>query len=110
MQNVIPISRQLEYFIEYIQKLKQLVGEEKTQFILANSVFIILSGENDILNTCVDNPFRQKLLNDNFFTDRLVNFASSFIQVSFAFHKFVHTTTMNLSELDIPFLPQDGRI
>ena len=92
MQNVMPIFQQLEYFKEYIEKVKQLVGEEKTQFILANSVFVILAGNNDILNTCVDNPFRKKLVNDDFFTDRLVNFASSFIQVCLAFRKFIYAT------------------
>ncbi|KAJ8439806.1 hypothetical protein Cgig2_029066 [Carnegiea gigantea] len=80
-ENVISIFQQLEYFKEYIEKLKQLLGEDKTQFILANSVFVILAGNNDIFNTCGDNPFRKKLVNDDFFTDRLVNFASSFIQV-----------------------------
>ncbi|KAJ8439807.1 hypothetical protein Cgig2_029067 [Carnegiea gigantea] len=84
-ENVIPIFQQLEYFKEYIEKVKQLVGEDRTQFILANSVFVILAGNNDILNTCVDNPFRKKLVNDDFFTDRLV---------CLAFRKFIYATEL----------------
>lgn len=79
-ESIIPISQQLEYFKEYIEKVKQLVGKGKAQFILHNSIFIILSGNNDIANTCGDNPFRKMLLDDDFFTDRLVNLAASFIQ------------------------------
>jgi hypothetical protein len=48
---VIPLSAQLEMFKEYIGKLKGIVGEKRTNFILANSLFLVVGGSDDIANT-----------------------------------------------------------
>ncbi|WJX15626.1 GDSL esterase/lipase exl3 [Trifolium repens] len=49
--SVIPLSAQLEMFKEYIGKLKGIVGEKRTNFILANSLFLVVGGSDDIANT-----------------------------------------------------------
>ncbi|KAG8492146.1 hypothetical protein CXB51_015679 [Gossypium anomalum] len=41
----------LNYFKEYIGKLKAIAGEEKTNFILAKSMFLVVAGSDDIANT-----------------------------------------------------------
>ncbi|CAI0382522.1 unnamed protein product [Linum tenue] len=44
----IPMREQLRYFQDYIGKLKGLVGEEKANSILANSLALISAGNNDM--------------------------------------------------------------
>ncbi|XP_047328591.1 GDSL esterase/lipase EXL3-like isoform X3 [Impatiens glandulifera] len=48
---VYSMEDQINYFKEYIGKLKEVVGEEMTDFILANSFFAVVTGSNDITNT-----------------------------------------------------------
>lgn len=76
---VISLSQQLEHFKDYIRKLKRLVGEEKSQFILKNSVFMVLTGNNDLFGY-FDIPLRRLQYDIQSYTDFLVNLASSFVQ------------------------------
>ncbi|ESQ27543.1 hypothetical protein EUTSA_v10018728mg [Eutrema salsugineum] len=46
----IPLSQQLKYFEEYLERLNGLVGDERTKFIIKNSLFVIICGSNDIAN------------------------------------------------------------
>ncbi|KAL4311324.1 hypothetical protein GQ457_01G025680 [Hibiscus cannabinus] len=50
-QSVIPLSEQLDHFREYIWRLRSIVGEEETNFILAKSLFLVVAGSDDIANT-----------------------------------------------------------
>ncbi|MCD7448628.1 ATP-dependent Clp protease proteolytic subunit 5 [Datura stramonium] len=71
--SVLSIPKQLELFKEYIGKLKGIVGEAKALEIVSNSLFIVLSGHNDIqLNPA-------SILNPSYI-DIMVNFASNFLQ------------------------------
>ncbi|KAK4739385.1 hypothetical protein R3W88_003082 [Solanum pinnatisectum] len=73
IQSVLSIPKQLELFKEYIGKLKAIVGEAKALEILSNSLFIVLSGHNDIqLNPA-------SILNPSYY-ELLVKFASNFVQ------------------------------
>ncbi|MED6180793.1 GDSL esterase/lipase exl3 [Stylosanthes scabra] len=49
--SVIPMSDQLDMFKEYIGKLKGIVGEERTNFIISNSLYVVVAGSDDIANT-----------------------------------------------------------
>lgn len=49
--SVLSLNDQLEMFKEYIEKLKVLVGEDGTNFILANSLFMVVAGSDDFANT-----------------------------------------------------------
>lgn len=80
-QSVISIKEQLKMFKEYTGKLKAMVGEEKTDFIIRNSVFVVVAGSDDIANTYFDTPFRRKTYDFNAYTDLILNSASSFVQV-----------------------------
>ncbi|AEE35772.1 GDSL esterase/lipase EXL3 [Arabidopsis thaliana] len=48
---VISLEDQLSYFEEYIEKVKNIVGEARKDFIVANSLFLLVAGSDDIANT-----------------------------------------------------------
>ncbi|KAH0943685.1 hypothetical protein HID58_003322 [Brassica napus] len=49
--SIIPMSDQLQYFQEYLSKIKQHFGEEKVKFILEKSVFLVVASSNDLGET-----------------------------------------------------------
>ncbi|XP_054796783.1 GDSL esterase/lipase EXL3-like [Prosopis cineraria] len=78
--SVIPMSAQVEMFKEYIGKLKGIVGEERTNFILANAVALVVSGSDDIANTYFTARVRQLQYDVPAYTDLMANSASDFIK------------------------------
>nr|AFK46089.1 unknown [Medicago truncatula] len=77
--SVIPLSAQLDMFKEYIGKLKGIVGEERTNFILANSLFVVVGGSDDIANTYY--VVHARLQYDiPAYTDLMSNSATNFIK------------------------------
>lgn len=78
--SVISLQQQLEYFKEYIGKLKGLVGGEKASYILANAMFLIVAGSDDIANTYFTFGIRKAQYDVNSYADLVVSSASSFIQ------------------------------
>ncbi|RHN77638.1 putative triacylglycerol lipase [Medicago truncatula] len=75
----ISLSSQLDSFKEYIGKLNALVGENRTKFIIANSVFFVEFGSNDISNTYFISRVRQiKYPEFSSYADFLVSLASNF--------------------------------
>ncbi|XP_027341164.1 GDSL esterase/lipase At1g20120-like [Abrus precatorius] len=71
---------QLQMFKEYIEKLKAAVGEERTNFILAKSIFIISMGSNDISITYFMTPIRRHKYDIAEYTSMLVNTSSDFVK------------------------------
>lgn len=61
-------------------KLKNFAGEERSKMILSNSLYVSVTGSNDITNTY---PFRQSQYDVSSYTDLMVGYGSSFIQVIF---------------------------
>ena len=78
---MISLQQQLEYFKEYIGKLKRLVGGEKASYILANAMFLIVAGSDDIANTYFTFGVRKAQYDVNSYADLVVSSASSLIQV-----------------------------
>ncbi|TKY57614.1 GDSL esterase/lipase EXL3 [Spatholobus suberectus] len=76
LESSMPITGQLSLFKEYIRKLKGLVGEDRANFILANSLFIVVAGSSDISNTY---RARSLLYGLPAYSDLLVNSASNFL-------------------------------
>uniref|UniRef100_A0A1J3GNQ7 GDSL esterase/lipase EXL3 n=1 Tax=Noccaea caerulescens TaxID=107243 RepID=A0A1J3GNQ7_NOCCA len=74
----ISLDEQLKYFEEYIKKVKNLVGEERKRFILANSVILVVAGSDDIANTYYDIRARPQYDVDSY-TTLMANSASSFV-------------------------------
>ncbi|KAJ1421600.1 SGNH hydrolase superfamily [Sesbania bispinosa] len=78
--SVISLSEQLDMFKEYIGKLKNMVGEDRTNYILANSLFIIVAGSDDIANTYFIARVRQLQYDVPAYTDLMLNSASDFVK------------------------------
>ncbi|KAK3424933.1 hypothetical protein EUGRSUZ_F01671 [Eucalyptus grandis] len=78
--SVISMSEQLDLFKKYIGKLKGFVGEEKANFILANSMYLVVSGSDDIANNYFTARVRQLQYNVPEYTDLMVDAASNFLQ------------------------------
>nr|XP_004499298.1 GDSL esterase/lipase EXL1-like [Cicer arietinum] len=78
LEFAIPLTKQLDYFKEYIEKLNVYVGENRTNFILANSIFFLVMGSNDISNTYFLSHVRKLKYDFPSYADLLVNIASNF--------------------------------
>lgn len=59
VSGVIPVSRQPEYFKNYIQRLEGIVGKTEAKRILSEVVVIISAGTNDIILNFYDLPTRR---------------------------------------------------
>ncbi|KAJ8761513.1 hypothetical protein K2173_001648 [Erythroxylum novogranatense] len=59
-QNVIPISKQLEYFREYKKKLQTVLGKRGTEDHINRAIFIISAGTNDFVVNYFTLPIRRK--------------------------------------------------
>lgn len=68
-------------FKEYIGKLKGIVGEERTNFILSNALFLVVAGSDDLANTYFTIRVRKAQYDIPAYTDLMVNSASSFVKV-----------------------------
>ncbi|KAF7803367.1 GDSL esterase/lipase [Senna tora] len=49
ISNVLPVSRQIEYFEHYKIHMRKLMGEERAEFVIRNALYIISMGTNDFL-------------------------------------------------------------
>ncbi|KAM7517291.1 hypothetical protein LguiA_006874 [Lonicera macranthoides] len=78
--SVYSLSDQLEMFKEYIKKLKGIIGEEGTNYILANALFVVVAGSDDLANTYFTIGIRKLKYNVDSYTDLLVTSASEFVQ------------------------------
>ncbi|KAE8659683.1 GDSL esterase/lipase [Hibiscus syriacus] len=60
LSNVLPLSKQLEYFREYKMRLRQMVGGRKAESIIKNAVAVLSMGTNDFLQNYYLEPIRPK--------------------------------------------------
>ncbi|KAL5577275.1 hypothetical protein UlMin_018974, partial [Ulmus minor] len=74
------LDNQLENFKEYTGKVKGLVGVERTNFILANSVVFVIASSNDIATTYFGSGIRRLQYDINFYTDLMLGYASKFVK------------------------------
>lgn len=77
---VLSFDDQLKQFKEYIEKLKLIVGEERTQFILANTLYMVVAGSDDLANTYFTIGIRRLQYDIPSYTDLMVSSASNFVQ------------------------------
>lgn len=78
--SVIPLSAQIDMFKEYIAKVKGMVGEKRTNFILANSLYLVVGGSDDIANTYFVAHARILQYDIPSYTDLMVNSATDFVK------------------------------
>ncbi|KAK8509977.1 hypothetical protein V6N13_118518 [Hibiscus sabdariffa] len=80
LASVISLGDQLSYFKEYIAKLKGIVGEDQTNFILAKSMILVVAGSDDIANTYFVLRARKLQYDIPAYTDLMVNSAAEFLK------------------------------
>ncbi|KAG8377955.1 hypothetical protein BUALT_Bualt08G0087600 [Buddleja alternifolia] len=80
LASVLSLSDQLEMFKDYITKLEKIAGEERTSKIISESLYIVVTGSNDITNTYFGTPLRKSRYDFSSYTDLLVSYGSSFVQ------------------------------
>ncbi|KAE8659846.1 GDSL esterase/lipase EXL1 [Hibiscus syriacus] len=78
--SVISMPAQLDHFREYIAKLKQLVGEERTKFILAKNLYLVVAGSDDLANTYFVLRARKLQYDIPAYTDLMLNSATHFLK------------------------------
>lgn len=81
-QSVKSLSDQLELFKGYMEKVKKIGGEQTLSKLLNESLVAVVTGSNDISNTYFITPFRRLHYDVPSYTDLLVSYASSFVQVN----------------------------
>ncbi|MED6180792.1 hypothetical protein PIB30_013684 [Stylosanthes scabra] len=79
LQGVLSLPAQLKNFQEYIGRLKALVGEERANNIISNSLYLLSSGNNDIAITYANSPLR-KVIPFPQYASQLVSWASDFLK------------------------------
>ncbi|KAL9812854.1 GDSL esterase/lipase [Arabidopsis thaliana] len=75
-QKVVSLSDQLKYFQEYKNKLKVIVGEEKANFLVKNSLYLVVASSNDIAHTYTARSIKY---NKTSYADYLADSASKFV-------------------------------
>ncbi|XP_027916018.1 GDSL esterase/lipase EXL3-like [Vigna unguiculata] len=78
--SVMSLSDQLVMFKEYIKKINDAVGGNRTTHIVSKSVYIICIGSDDIANTYTQSPFRRAEYDIPSYTDLMASEASKFLE------------------------------
>lgn len=82
-QNVLAISKQVEYFRHYKIHLQNLVGREAAEAIIKdNALVVVSSGTNDFLANYYANPTRSKQYSIEQYMSYLISRMRATIKVS----------------------------
>ncbi|XP_010477243.1 PREDICTED: GDSL esterase/lipase At1g20120 [Camelina sativa] len=76
--SAIPMSKQLTYFQEYIEKVKGFVGKEKAEHIISQGLAIVVAGSDDLANTYYGEHLEEFLYDIDSYTTFMANSATSF--------------------------------
>nr|GFA00614.1 GDSL esterase/lipase EXL3-like [Tanacetum cinerariifolium] len=77
---VIPMMDQLQMFANYIRKLHDIVGRNETDNILNNSLFLVATGSDDLVDNYFLYPIRRIRYDIPSYASYLVSKASAFIK------------------------------
>ncbi|KAJ9186424.1 hypothetical protein P3X46_001997 [Hevea brasiliensis] len=80
IQSILSITDQFHLFEEYTSKLKRVVGEEKAEAIIFNSLFVISSGNNDLAITYFILHLKSLQYDVSSYTSLLVSRATKFVK------------------------------
>lgn len=80
LMSVLSLSDQLDMFKEYIEKLKGIAGEERTNNILTNSIFFVVAGTVDFGQSYYITGIRKAQYDVPSYADLVVGYASNFLQ------------------------------
>ncbi|XP_057422200.1 GDSL esterase/lipase EXL3-like [Lotus japonicus] len=74
------LSDQLDMFKEYMKKIQEAVGRNRTAMTVSKSIYIVCTGSDDIANTYAETPFRRFKYDIPSYTDLMASEASKFLQ------------------------------
>ncbi|KAG5585906.1 hypothetical protein H5410_046340 [Solanum commersonii] len=77
---VIPMSDQIKYFEQYIQKLQLIIGEEKAQKLVSGALVVVSAGTNDFIFNFYDIPTRRHQYNITGYQDFLQSLLQNFVE------------------------------
>ncbi|XP_016514818.1 GDSL esterase/lipase At1g58430-like [Nicotiana tabacum] len=80
ISGVIPMRKQLEYFKEYLEKLKGYFEEKEAEKIVKGALVIVSSGSNDFIFNFYDIPTRRVEFNMNEYQDFLLDKLQFFVK------------------------------
>ncbi|OAY80718.1 GDSL esterase/lipase At5g42170-like [Ananas comosus] len=80
LSNVISMTGQLRLFGEYKERLKAIAGEERAEYIVSESLYLVSTGTDDIVNTYFATPFRNTHYDIPSYVDFLVSKAKEFLR------------------------------
>ena len=75
------LKDEFKMFKEYISKANGIVGGDRANFIVNNSIFFLVCGSDDIANTYFSIPFIRDDYDVDAYTSHMCDSASSFIKV-----------------------------
>lgn len=78
--NVIPLSKQLEFYKSYRTQLSELVGLDQASYILSEALYVLSTGSNDYANNYFFNVRLKSKLNTQQYTSVLLQSAASFLE------------------------------
>lgn len=79
------MTDQLNLFREYKEKLKAIAGEKKAAYIIDKSIYLIVTGSDDLANTYFTAQLRRLEYDLPSYVNFVVQSASSFYQVDLYF-------------------------
>ncbi|CAO2814217.1 unnamed protein product [Amaranthus hypochondriacus] len=77
--NVIPLWKEVEFYKEYIQKLREYVGEQRANEILSEAVYLVSIGTNDFVENYYLLPTTKLCYTVPEFEDHLLGIAKDFV-------------------------------
>ncbi|CAI9776497.1 unnamed protein product [Fraxinus pennsylvanica] len=80
ISHVIPMSKQLELFKDYMQRLERFVGEKEARRIAANALVIVSAGPNDFIFNYYDIPTRRLEFDITQYQSFLLNKLQNFVK------------------------------
>lgn len=81
LTRAISVSKQPDYFKQYIERVERIVGEEQAQEILNGSLIIVSEGTNDFVFNFYDIPQRNLHFTINGYQDFVLNKLQNFVKV-----------------------------
>lgn len=94
VQHTIPLSKQVLYYKEYQTKLVRIAGISNATSIISGSIHLLSSGASDFVQNYYVNPTLYKNYTPDQFSDILMQYYTTIVQVSSSFH-IVYIKTSN---------------
>lgn len=82
LQNAVSLTRQMNYYKEYQTKVVNMVGRRRANDLFAGAIHLLSAGTSDFIQNYYINPVLNRLYSPDRFSDMIIRYYSSFVQVS----------------------------